>query len=107
MYHVLTLWALGASPKTILSQTKRNFEYQLLPPKFPDEETIQAMADSVAFREFLGKEEHYLDFCEFFEREIEKHGYEEVLQKYLVGDNEIAKDIFPRMYHGTSSKALS
>jgi hypothetical protein len=83
-----------------LSQTKRNFEYQLLPPKFPDETTVSAMAEPTAFKEFIGKEEHYLDFCEFFERELEKYGYEDVLQKYLFGDSEIAKNIFPRIYHG-------
>lgn len=59
------------------------------------------MADPTAFKEFVGKEDYFLDFCEFFEREIEKYGYEDVLQKYLLGDNPIAKDIFPRMYHGT------
>lgn len=58
------------------------------------------MADPTKIKNFIGKEEYYLDFCEFFEREIEKLGYEEVLQKYLVGDNEIAKDIFPRLYQG-------
>lgn len=107
VYHVLTLFALGASPKSILSQAKRNFEYQLLPPKYPDEVTITAMADPTAFKEFVGKEEHYLDFCEFFEREIEKHGSKEVLQKYLLGDNELAKNIFPRMYHGTLANESS
>ena len=100
VYHVLTLYALGASPATILHHTKRNFEYQLLPPKFPDETTISVMKSVTALKEFVGKEEHFLDFCEFFEREIERLGSEEVLQEYLFGDSEIARDIFPRMYHG-------
>ena len=58
------------------------------------------MADPEKIRSFIGKEQHFLDFCAFFEQEIERLGYEDVLQKYLVGDNDIAKDIFPRMYHG-------
>ncbi len=44
-------------------------------------------------------------FCEDLithngERELEKYGYEDVLQKYLFGDSEIAKNVFPRIYHG-------
>ena len=65
------------------------------------------MAEPAAFKEFVGKEEYYLDFCEFFEREIEKHGSQDVLQKYLLGDNELAKNIFPRMYHGMLTRGLS
>lgn len=61
---------------------------------------MRAMADPTAMKEFIGKEEHFLDFCEFFERELEKYGPAEVLQKYLVGDSELAKNLFPRMYHG-------
>ena len=58
------------------------------------------MAEPETLKSFIGKEMHFLDFCEFFEQEIERLGYEDVLQKYLVGDNDIAKDIFPRIYHG-------
>ena len=104
MYHAFSLFALGASPDLILHHTKRNTTYQLTPPKFPDESTVRAMADPAQFKNFVGKEEHFLDFCEFFEQEIERYGYEDVLQKYLVGDNEIAKNMFPRMYHGTCLK---
>ncbi|KAL6719031.1 hypothetical protein ACLMJK_003266 [Lecanora helva] len=100
VYHTLSLYALGASPEMILHQTKRNTTYQLVPPKFPDEATLRAMTEPEKLKTFIGKEEHFLDFCEFFEQEIERYGYEDVLQKYLVGDNEIARDIFPRIYHG-------
>ena len=83
-----------------MHQTKRNTTYQLVPPKFPDETTVRKMADPEEVKNFIGKEEHFLDFCEFFEQEIERLGYEDVLQKYLVGDNDIARNIFPRIYHG-------
>lgn len=104
VYHTLSLYALGASPDLILHQTKRNTTYQLVPPKFPDETTLRLMAEPESLTNFIGKEEYFLDFCDFFEQEIEKLGYEDVLQKYLVGDNEIAKNIFPRIYHGRYSK---
>ena len=100
VYHTLSLFALGASPDLMLHHTKRNTTYQLVPPKFPDETTLRLMAEPETLKGFIGKEEYFLDFCAFFEQEIEKLGYEDVLQKYLVGDNDIAKDIFPRIYHG-------
>ena len=53
------------------------------------------MAEPETLKSFIGKEEYFLDFCAFFEQEIEKLGYEDVLQKYLVGDYDIAKDNFP------------
>lgn len=65
------------------------------------------MADPETLKTFIGKEEYFLDFCAFFEQEIERLGYEDVLQKYLVGDNDIAKDIFPRIYHGAFQFAPS
>jgi hypothetical protein len=104
VYHVLSLWAMGASAKTILAQTKRNFAYQLIPPKYPDEATINSMQDPVKFKEFVGKEEYFLDFCQFFERELEKFGSGEVIQRYLVGSSDVAKNLFPRIYHGMYGK---
>lgn len=37
------------------------------------------MAEPETLKSFIGKEEHFLDFCEFFEQEIERLGYEDVL----------------------------
>lgn len=59
------------------------------------------MADYDKFKSFLGDESHYLDFVYFFEKEIRDLGYQAVLQKYLVNENEIGLDILPRMYMGT------
>ncbi|KAI0378282.1 hypothetical protein F5Y04DRAFT_291090 [Hypomontagnella monticulosa] len=101
VYHALTLFALGASPELILSQCKRNFTYQLPPPKLVDEECIREMASGEeGFAKYLGKEEHFLDFVEFFERQLDRDGPEKVLQDYLLGDSDTAKSVFPRLWHG-------
>ena len=65
------------------------------------------MAEPETLKSFISKEEYFLNFRAFFEQEIKKLGYEEVLQKYLVGGNDIAKDIFPRIYHGAFQVAPS
>jgi hypothetical protein len=101
VYHALALFSLGSSPKLILSQSKRNTDYQLLPPKFVDEDCVQDMETGpTGFEKYIGKEEHFLDFCEFFERRLARDGADKVLQEYLLGENHIAKAIFPRLWHG-------
>lgn len=76
-------------------------DYQLLPPKFADEECIQDMETGPAgLEKYIGKEEHFLDFCEFFERRLACDGADKVLQDYLLGESDVAKSIFPRLWHG-------
>ena len=53
-----------------------------------------------SFKKHLGNEWYYQDYVHFFEHEIAVLGYQVVLQKYLVGDNEVAYDILPRMWMG-------
>jgi hypothetical protein len=100
VYYVLSLWALGASPKQIIRHAKRNISYTLLPPKFADEETVASLSDLENLRKTLGQEEYYQDLIIFFEREIERLGFDEVLDKYLLGDNGLARSVYPRLYHG-------
>lgn len=53
-----------------------------------------------SFKKHLGNEYYYQDYVHFFENEISTLGYQTVLQKYLVGGDEIADDILPRMWMG-------
>lgn len=101
VYHALSLFALGASPELILAQSKRNFTYQLPPPKLMEEKYVEEMMSGPAgVEKYLGDEDHFLDFIEFFERKIDSDGPEKVLQDYLLGDSAIAKSIYPRLWHG-------
>ncbi|KAI0970333.1 hypothetical protein F4678DRAFT_136819 [Xylaria arbuscula] len=101
VYHSLSLFALGASPEVILSHCKRNFEYQLPPPKLVDEKPVaEMMSGPEGFAKYLGKEEHFLDFIDFFEKKIQQDGVEKVLQDYLLGVSDVAESMFPRLWHG-------
>lgn len=97
----MALWAFGASPETMIFHKKNNENYQILPRKFVDEPTVAEMATDEGIRKYRGSLDHFLDFTTFFEREIDRLGYQAVLQKYMVGGSEIADDILGRMYHGT------
>lgn len=96
----MTLWALGADSETMIFHKKNNENYQLLPRKFPDESVIEEIKTEKGFRKYRGSQDHFLDFVTFFEREIYQLGYQEVLQRYMVGGGEIADDLLGRMYHG-------
>ena len=100
VYYVLSLWALGASPKLIVRHAKRNITCALLPPKFADEATVASLSDPQNLMNAVAREECYQDLIVFFEREIERLGVDKTLQKYLLGDSEFARSVYPRLYHG-------
>ena len=41
-----------------------------------------------------------MNFCRFFEHEINRIGYQAVIQKYLVNGTALADDILCRIYMG-------
>lgn len=61
---------------------------------------VQDMADPAVYKRCLGREENFLNYCRFFEDEINRIGYQAVLQKYLVDGSEIADDMLCRIYMG-------
>lgn len=55
---------------------------------------------SERFKTYLGDEKYYHDFLVFFRDEIEKKGWEEVLNEYLFKDDEKANDMLVRLFGG-------
>ncbi|KAJ5124900.1 uncharacterized protein N7515_008725 [Penicillium bovifimosum] len=98
-HHDITIWALGANPETIRSQHDRNSLYQREAMTI-QETLVDDMSDPLVFKRCLGREENFLNFCRFFEDEINRIGYQEVLQQYLVNGTAVADDILCRYVHG-------
>jgi hypothetical protein len=98
-HHDITIWALGASPETIRSQHDRNSLYQRGAMEIQST-LVEDMTEPSVFKRCLGREENFLNFCLFFEKEIDRIGYQAVLQKYLVGGSVVADDILCRIYMG-------
>ena len=61
------------------------------------------MHDPQQFREYLGKQEHYHNFLDFFRREISLNGYEAVIMQYLLSGSDQANDMLTRCFAGMSS----
>ncbi|ODM20900.1 hypothetical protein SI65_03953 [Aspergillus cristatus] len=99
VHHILTIYALGASPSEIKAAYDRNKAYQR--PTLPvDESVVQSLHDKAKFKEYLGKEKNYPNFLEFFQREIEQKGVEKVLCEYVFSGDENAESMLARLFGG-------
>ena len=97
VHHILTLYALGASP-TVLQKQYDNHSKR--PIGDLDEVVINDMHYWKKYQIYLGNEKHYRNFLVFFEREIDKMGYEAVFNEYLMKADERANDLLVRMFMG-------
>ncbi|OGM44780.1 hypA-like protein [Aspergillus bombycis] len=99
VHHILTIFALGASPDEIMAAYERNKAYQR--PALPaNESVVQSLYDQARFKDCLGKRDNYPNFLEFFQREIEKKGVENVINQYIFAGDDIAEDMLVRLFGG-------
>jgi oxidoreductase AflY len=99
VHHLLTLWALGATPKQIQDMYEYN-EYYQTPIETEEAKATggRDLRDPVIFKECLGNNSCYADFLRFFEHQIAEKGMPIVLQEYLLNGSEQANDILCRLY---------
>nr|POE63525.1 oxidoreductase afly [Quercus suber] len=98
-HHLLTLWALRASPQDIQRGYDTNKTYQRSMQPL-DKTRVADMYDPAKFKSYLGNEKYYQDFLAFFKAEIEKSSWQEVLQTYVFSGQEHADDMLVRMFAG-------
>lgn len=99
VHHLLTLYGLGAPASVIEKHYQRNAAYQR--PQFPVEErTVTDMANPECFIKDMGQEKFYHDYLTFFQREMEKKGWENVLNEYLFSGTKQADDLLARTFAG-------
>lgn len=100
VHHILTIYALGASPEEIQEAYNHDKIYQK--PALPmDGSVVKAMRDEKVFIENLTKEQHYPNFLSYFQREIENKGVPDVLNEYLFAEDERAEGLLVRMFAGS------
>ena len=99
VHHILAIWALNASPDALQQGYDTNKLYQRSQPPV-ERSTLEDLHDPSKFVSYLGNQKHYHTFLEFFQSEIEKDGWQDVLQKYLFAGDERADKMFVRMYAG-------
>ncbi|KAL3456412.1 hypothetical protein BJX64DRAFT_270706 [Aspergillus heterothallicus] len=99
VHHILTIYALGATPADIKAAYQRNASYQRHTMPL-DAKVIQSLYEKPAFKQALGKEKNYPNFLEFFQREIERKGTETVLNEYVFAGDENAESMMARLFGG-------
>lgn len=98
-HHLLTLYALSATPGQIQKQYDNNKTYQR-PPQPVEESVVQDMSDAQCFQKFLGNEKYYNDYLKLFQREIGRKGWEAVINEYVFAGNDRAEAMLARMFAG-------
>jgi hypothetical protein len=99
VHHLLTIFALGASPGALQQAYSNNDSYQRL--ALPVEsKVVSQLHNPETFKSCLGKEEHYGDFVHFFQSEMEKHGWQRVVNTYLFSNTYMSNDLFGRLFAG-------
>jgi hypothetical protein len=71
-----------------------------MPHESVNEPYVRDMADPEKRRRYLGKAQYTGDFLEFYRRELEAKGVEKTLQEYVFAGDEMADDMFGRLFAG-------
>ena len=102
MHHLLTLWALGATPTEIQAMYDLNKPYQALLKYHPASVAAVKMKDPGFFKGCIGNLDYYEDFVRFFQDEIADKGVPQVVNEYLFKGDDLTDDILARMHSGMS-----
>ncbi|RSL73791.1 hypothetical protein CEP54_000065 [Fusarium duplospermum] len=99
-HHLLALYGTGASVADI--QKANDQCHPLQRPVVPQH---QAAVENLITHwdhasQYLGKEEHYPDFLAYFQRVIEREGYESVVKTHLLKGDGSANDLLLRLHTG-------
>ncbi|KAJ5318023.1 hypothetical protein N7508_002531 [Penicillium antarcticum] len=98
-HHLLSIYALGASPEHIKNAYNQNVSYQR-PAKPVDPGVVQSMCEVDGFRAGLGMEKNYSNYLAFFQGEIDAKGVGDVLAEYLFAGDERAENMLCRLFGG-------
>ncbi len=93
------MYALGATPELIQAHYDRNKTYQRKAQAL-DNAILDDLHDPQRYHEYLGNEKYYRDYLEFFRGEIDKNGYEQVINEYCLKGDERADDMLVRLHAG-------
>jgi hypothetical protein len=100
-HHILAIWALNASKDSIEKSFTKNATSQRPQPDI-NETIMKELQEPAGFLKNLNPRDNYHTFLQFFRNEIDEHGWEDVLQKYVFAGDERADAMLVRMYAGKS-----
>lgn len=98
-HHLLTAYALAASPQDLQRHFDSNESYQRPQGTF-DQAVVTKMQDPTTFISYLGDQRQYKNFLQFFRTKIDEMGWQDTLNKYVFDDNEVANKMLPLVFAG-------
>ncbi|CAG8956255.1 hypothetical protein HYFRA_00003635 [Hymenoscyphus fraxineus] len=99
VHGILTLYGLGAPTSVIETHYKLNASYQRpLNLPYTINLPVPDLKNPEVFKRSLGDEKNYAFFLEFFKKEIEEKGWEDVLLEYMFVEGERGDDLLGRMF---------
>lgn len=99
VHHLLSIYALGASPSQLEEAYRNNTGYQLPTPP-ADLTNIENLSHPEGFAKHLGDSECYRDYVIFFQKLVAEHGVESVVNEYVFKGDARADDMLARMFSG-------
>lgn len=105
VHHLLTLFALGATPEEIKAAYDLNKGYQLLTKPHPASFAVR-LKDPEFFDSCLRKPKFYGDFLKFFQDEIAERGVPSVVNEYIFKGDERADQVLGQMFSGKKNPAI-
>lgn len=99
-HHLLSLFALNATPAELKQGWDDNVSYQRPPVPLKPSIVEEMKSDPKRFRKYLGSEKYYHDFLVFFKEEMDAKGWQTVLNDYIFKGDDQADDMLVRMFGG-------
>lgn len=100
LHHILALYGTGANAAQIQRAFDLRHELQRRVEPRHNDVIRELWDDWSSASKYHGKEEHYPDFLEYFQRRIDAHGYEQVVRSTLLQRDAGADDMLLRLHAG-------
>ncbi|KAK2807166.1 hypothetical protein FQN51_004780 [Onygenales sp. PD_10] len=105
-HHLLTIYALGGTPEEVQKAYGSDVHMQQ-PSRLVDETKVAQLSDKENFKALIGNGNNYPHFLAFFQRQIDAKGIGAVLNEYVFAGDDVADDMFVRLYGAIVAEALA
>ncbi|KAK2023934.1 hypothetical protein LX32DRAFT_627118 [Colletotrichum zoysiae] len=97
-HHLLTIYGTGGNSEALQNAFDIDSSFQAATVK-PHTEVLQELQSNwSSAHKYLGNVNYYPDFLSFFQGEVEKKGWQQVVLDHLLGDTESAQELFSRSW---------
>lgn len=98
VHHLLTIWAIKASPADLQRNYDVNMSYQR-PATKSDSQVLKNLYDPEKFGGYLGIGRHYNDFLEFYRAEMDEKGWPAVVNEQIFAKDTMLLRLFAGIVH--------